>query len=82
MEKEDIKRKLEKWVDQLSAREPEIVARRFGLYGYESSALDEVGVKIGLTRERVRQIQIEALSRLRRYLEREGLSIDYFSEEN
>ncbi len=82
LEKEDIKCKLEKWVDQLSARESEIVARGFGLYGYESSTLDEVGAKIDLTRERVRQIQIEALSRLRRYLEREGLSIEHFSEEN
>lgn len=82
LEKEDLRQKLEKWVDQLSARESEIVARRFGLYGYESSTLDEVGLQVGLTRERVRQIQIDALSRLRRYLEREGLSIDYFSEEN
>lgn len=82
LEKEDIKRKLEKWVDQLSARESEIVARRFGLYGYESSTLDEVGAQVGLTRERVRQIQIDALSRLRRYLEREGLSIEHFSEGN
>lgn len=80
LEKEDLRQKLEKWVEQLSSRESEIVARRFGLYGYESSTLDEVGVEVGLTRERVRQIQIEALSRLRRYLEREGLSIDYFSE--
>lgn len=82
LEKEDLRQKLEKWVEQLSARESEIVARRFGLYGYESSTLDEVGAEVGLTRERVRQIQIDALSRLRRYLEREGLSIDYFSEEN
>ncbi|MDG2091287.1 MAG: sigma-70 family RNA polymerase sigma factor [Gammaproteobacteria bacterium] len=77
IEKEDLRHKLEKWVERLSARESEIVARRFGLFGYEASTLDEVGEEIGLTRERVRQIQIEALSRLRRYLEREGLSIDY-----
>jgi RNA polymerase nonessential primary-like sigma factor len=77
LEKEDLRKKLEKWVERLSAREAEIVARRFGLYGYEASTLDQVGEEIGLTRERVRQIQIEALSRLRRYLEQEGLSIDY-----
>ncbi len=82
LEKEDLRQKLEKWVDQLSARESEIVARRFCLYGYESSTLDEVGLQVGLTRERVRQIQIDALSHLRRYLKRERLSIDYFSEEN
>ena len=77
LEKEDLRKRLEKWVERLSAREAEIVARRFGLYGYESSTLDQVGEEVGLTRERVRQIQIEALSRLRRYLEQEGLCIDY-----
>jgi RNA polymerase nonessential primary-like sigma factor len=50
--------------------------RRFGLLGHESSTLEEVGQEIGLTRERVRQIQVEALKRLRRILERQGLSAD------
>lgn len=77
IEKEDLQLKIEKWVKKLSARESEIIAHRFGLLGYEASTLDEVGEEIGLTRERVRQIQIEALSRLRRYCEREGLSIEY-----
>lgn len=81
LEKEDLHHKIEKWIERLSARESEIVARRFGLLGYESSTLDEVGAEIGLTRERVRQIQIEALSRLRRYLEREGLTIDYLLDD-
>jgi hypothetical protein len=48
--------------------------RRFGLLGHDSSTLEEVGQEIGLTRERVRQIQVEALKRLRRVLERQGLS--------
>lgn len=76
LEKEDLKQKLECWIERLNARESEIIARRFGLFGYESSTLDEVGAEIGLTRERVRQIQIEALARLRRFVEREGLSFD------
>ena len=76
LEQEDLKQKLEHWIERLNARESEIVARRFGLFGYESSTLDEVGAEIGLTRERVRQIQIEALSRLRRFVEREGLTLD------
>lgn len=76
LEQEDLKQKLEQWIERLNARESEIVARRFGLFGYESSTLDEVGAEIGLTRERVRQIQIEALARLRRFVEREGLSLD------
>lgn len=80
--KEDLRQKLESWVERLSERESEIIARRFGLFGYESSTLDEVGEKIGLTRERVRQIQIEALSRLRRFMEREGLSLNYITDES
>jgi len=54
----------------------EVVARRFGLLGHETATLEEVGQEIGLTRERVRQIQVEALKRLRRIMERQGLSVD------
>jgi len=51
-----------------------VLSRRFGLRGYPISTLEEVGQEIGLTRERVRQIQVEALRRLREILEKEGLS--------
>ncbi|MAM71924.1 MAG: RNA polymerase sigma factor RpoS [Gammaproteobacteria bacterium] len=80
LEKEDLQQKLERWVERLDARESEIVARRFGLYGYESSTLDEVGREVGLTRERVRQIQLEALSRLRRFVEREGIKLELLDQ--
>ena len=49
---------------------------RFGLLGYEPSTLEDVGREIGLTRERVRQIQVEALRRLKDILQQEGLSTD------
>jgi RNA polymerase nonessential primary-like sigma factor len=52
------------------------VERRFGLHGREIATLEEVGNELGVTRERVRQIQIEALRRLREILEREGFSVD------
>lgn len=64
------------WLAQLSEKQKEVVVRRFGLLGYETCTLEEVGQEIGLTRERVRQIQVEALKRLRRILERQGLSAD------
>jgi RNA polymerase nonessential primary-like sigma factor len=64
------------WLNQLSDKQREVVIRRFGLLGHNSSTLEEVGEEIGLTRERVRQIQVEALKRLKRVLEREGLSAD------
>ncbi len=51
----DIKESIADWLDELSEKQREVVSRRFGLRGYESSTLEEVGREIGLTRERVRQ---------------------------
>jgi len=62
------------WLGELSEKQCEVVSRRFGLRGYETSTLEEVGQEIGLTRERVRQIQVEALKRLRVIMETQGLS--------
>ncbi|WP_448216988.1 RNA polymerase sigma factor RpoS [Endozoicomonas sp. 2B-B] len=70
----DLNDSLDKWLGELSEKQREVVARRFGLRGYETSTLEEVGKEIGLTRERVRQIQVEALKRLRSILEKQGLS--------
>jgi RNA polymerase primary sigma factor len=54
----------------LTPREAEIISLRFGLDGQEPRTLDEVGRKFKVTRERIRQIQDLALTRLRRRLER------------
>ena len=51
-----------------------MLVRRFGLRGHERATLEEVGEEIGLTRERVRQIQVEALRSLRAIMEKNGLS--------
>ena len=72
----DLKSNIDYWLSQLPKKQREVVARRFGLWGYEMSTLEEVGREIGLTRERVRQIQVEALKRLRDILEKQGLSVD------
>ena len=64
------------WMNELSHTQQEVLARRFGLRGFESATLEEVGQEIGLTRERVRQIQVEALKILRHLIERQGLSRD------
>lgn len=71
---ENLKLHIEKWMDELSDNQKEVIARRFGLHGYERATLEEVGKEIGLTRERVRQIQVEALKTLRKIFERYGLS--------
>jgi RNA polymerase nonessential primary-like sigma factor len=67
--------RVERLLSQLSERHQEVLMRRFGLRGYPPATLEEVGREIGLTRERVRQLQIEALARLRCGLEAEGLDV-------
>jgi RNA polymerase nonessential primary-like sigma factor len=72
----DLRSCLDRWLDQLTDKQQEVISRRFGLRGYITSTLEEVGQEIGLTRERVRQIQVEALRRMRELMEKEGLSGD------
>ncbi|HEY5602009.1 MAG TPA: RNA polymerase sigma factor RpoS [Gammaproteobacteria bacterium] len=72
----DIQSCLELWLSQLNDKQREVVEHRFGLHGREVATLEEVGNELGVTRERVRQIQLEALKRLREIMEREGYSVD------
>jgi len=74
LQDDDVRANIEQWLGQLSEKQREVVERRFGLHGHEVSTLEEVGNNIGVTRERVRQIQIEALRKLREILENEGFS--------
>lgn len=76
LQDDDMRASIGEWLGELTEKQREVVARRFGLRGYETSTLEEVGREIGLTRERVRQIQVEALKRLRDILEKQGLSSD------
>lgn len=64
------------WLGKLESKQREVLVRRFGLHGHDKSTLEEVGRELGVTRERVRQIQMEALKRLRRILESSGYSAD------
>lgn len=64
LEDEDMEEHVRLWFSELPSKQQEILARRFGLYGYEKATLEEVGKAVGLTRERVRQIQIEAINKL------------------
>lgn len=73
---DDIKNSIVHWLQDLNPKQREVLARRFGLLGYEASTLEDVGREIGLTRERVRQIQVEGLRRLRDMLTHQGLSIE------
>ncbi|OLO12400.1 RNA polymerase sigma factor RpoS [Chromohalobacter japonicus] len=76
----DVKQHVDDWLAELTDKQMEVVVRRFGLRGHEAATLEDVGAEIGLTRERVRQIQVEALKKLRRVLEKQGLSLDSIFE--
>ena len=60
----------------LTKREKEVLEGRFGLHGGDPQTLEMLSAHLDLTRERVRQIQNEALQKLRRHLERTGISRD------
>lgn len=70
---EDLHLHVEAMLDRLTENQRQVISRRFGLRGYEKETLEEVGKQIDLTRERVRQIQVEALKSLRHYLESIGI---------
>jgi RNA polymerase nonessential primary-like sigma factor len=64
------------WVCELGEKQRAVVERRFGLHGYRRATLEQIGADIGVTRERVRQIQLDALKNLREMMESHGISGD------
>ncbi len=75
-ESNNLNNKLNELLDNLNEKQRAILSHRFGLRGHEESTLEEVGREVGLTRERVRQIQVEALKQLRSMMEKEGIESD------
>jgi RNA polymerase primary sigma factor len=70
LEEKTVTRMLQEMVKTLDNREATILRARFGLDGGPQKTLEEVGVKFGVTRERVRQIQNIALKKLRKMIEK------------
>ena len=64
------------WLAELTPRQRLVIERRYGLNGCEVTTLEDLAREIGVTRERVRQIQGEALDKLRAKLERRGYTRD------
>ena len=64
------------WLGQLTDKQRTVIEQRFGLNGHEACTLESLAERLGVTRERVRQIQIEALAQLRRVVKRRGFSKD------
>jgi RNA polymerase nonessential primary-like sigma factor len=61
------------WVNELTPREREVIEGRFGLHEREPETLEVLSDRLGLTRERVRQVQNEALLKLKQHMYRDGL---------
>ena len=76
VQNEQLKAHIDRWLDLLPEKSHDVICRRFGLRGHDVTTLEEVGRAIGLTRERVRQIQVDALKALRFMLSEEGFAQD------
>lgn len=76
LEYEDVQVNIDHWLSMLKPKQRQVVEQRFGLHGTKVCTLEEVGKEIGVTRERVRQIQLDALQKLKRILESEGYGIE------
>jgi RNA polymerase nonessential primary-like sigma factor len=64
------------WIDKLNDKQRTVIRHRYGLDESEIMTLEELAAQLGLTRERVRQIQLEALGQLRRSIRRRGIPRD------
>lgn len=76
IQEDAIKHNLSYWIFQLPEKQREVVCRRYGLCGHDSATLEDVAQEIGVTRERVRQIQMEALKSLKGMLLANGYSFE------
>ena len=81
LQDESVMKHLDSWLDELDDKQRDVVVRRFGLRNHPRGTLEEVGLELGVTRERVRQIQMDALRKLRRILEHSGYSRENIIEE-
>ncbi|MDH3353771.1 MAG: RNA polymerase sigma factor RpoS [Chromatiales bacterium] len=76
LENDELREHFDQWLSELSDKQREVIERRFGLHGYDNQTLEEVGKNLELTRERIRQIQNDALKKLRQKMTQEGLTQD------
>jgi RNA polymerase nonessential primary-like sigma factor len=76
IQEEGIKRNISGWVFELPEKQREVICRRYGLCGYEEATLEQVAQELSLTRERIRQIQMDALKRLKEILHSHGYSFE------
>ncbi|MCZ4305983.1 RNA polymerase sigma factor RpoS [Zoogloeaceae bacterium G21618-S1] len=73
---QEVEALVREWINMLNDKQRMVVRYRYGLDGVEVQTLEELAGELNLTRERVRQIQLEALGQLRRIVKRHGMSKD------
>jgi RNA polymerase nonessential primary-like sigma factor len=71
-----IKQNISGWVFELPEKQREVICRRYGICGYQDATLEQVAQELGVTRERVRQIQMDGLKRLKEILHINGFSFE------
>ncbi len=76
IQEDKIKRNIAGWIFELPEKQREVICRRYGLCGYEEGTLEKVAQEMGVTRERIRQIQMEGLKRLKEILHFHGYSVE------
>lgn len=76
-QKQHVHKILDRWLDELGEKQCAVIERRFGLHGYRRQTLEQIGLDIGVTRERVRQIQIDALKNLKNMMESHGIHSEF-----
>jgi RNA polymerase nonessential primary-like sigma factor len=76
LEQKQIEERIGEWVVRLSDKQRLVIERRYGLNGHEAETLEVLAQDLGVTRERVRQIQLEALGQLRHHLLKAGIHRD------
>jgi len=73
LQQAEVEKYVHEWLNQLTEKQRSVIERRFGLNGHDISTLESVAEAHNITRERVRQIQMEALQSLRKILRRNGV---------
>jgi RNA polymerase nonessential primary-like sigma factor len=72
IQENSIKKNISCWVFELPEKQREVICRRYGICGYEDATLEQVAQELGVTRERVRQIQMDGLKSLKEILHANG----------
>jgi len=64
------------WIYELPEKQRDVICRRYGLCGYQEATLEQVAQELGVTRERIRQIQMEGLKKLKEIMHTHGYSFE------